>query len=77
MPASGKRRPDLRGQRLVGFEQHFAGLAIDQIGDGVGAFEVGERNVHLGDLGLYQFLVERLGDAPVRRDQHFVGSGSS
>ncbi len=28
-------------------------------------------NVHLRHLGLDQFLVERLGDAPVRRDQHF------
>ena len=36
----GKRRPDFGGQRLVGFEQHFAGLAVHQIGDGVGAFEI-------------------------------------
>ena len=39
----GERSPDFRGQRLVGFEQHFAGLAVHQIGDGVGAFEIRQR----------------------------------
>ena len=37
-----ERRPDFGGQRLVGFEQHFAGLAVHQVGDGVGAFEIGD-----------------------------------
>src|SRR4029077_21048310 len=34
--------PDLRSKGLIGFEQNFARLAIDQIGNGVSAFQVGE-----------------------------------
>ena len=71
----GERSPDLGGQRLVGFEQHFAGLPVHQIGDGVGAFEIRDGNVRGGHLGLDQFLVERFGDALVRADQHFVALG--
>ena len=68
----GQSRPDFGGQRAVGFEQHFAGLAIDQVGDRVGALEIGQGYVHLGHLGFHQFLVERFGDAPVRGDEHVI-----
>jgi hypothetical protein len=40
MPASAMRRPHFRGQRLVGFEQHFAGLAVHQFAYGDGAFQI-------------------------------------
>src|ERR1700739_4901316 len=39
----GKGLPDLGGERLVGLQQHFAGLAVNHVGDAVGAFEVRER----------------------------------
>src|SRR6266550_3825537 len=50
--AFGKRLPELGGQRLVGFQQDFPGLAIDDIGDAVGALQVGQRGAHLGNLRL-------------------------
>ncbi len=71
----GQRGPDFRGHGLVGLEQHFARLPVDQIAHGVGAFEVCQRNMRLRDLGFDQFLVERLGDAAVSGDEHFVVLG--
>ena len=50
--AFGKRLPELGGQRLVGFEQDFPSLAIDDIGDAVGPLQVGQRGAHLGNLRL-------------------------
>ena len=74
----GKRRPDFGGQRLVGFEQHFAGLAVHQIGDGVGAFEVGHATrAPAGTLALTSSLYSGFGDALVRADQHFVALADS
>src|ERR1700730_3278649 len=69
----GKRLPEVSGQRLVGFEQDFAGLAIDDVGDAVSAFEIGERRANLRNFGLDQFLEEVVGDALVRADNHFFG----
>ena len=45
----GERCPDFGGQRLVGFEQNFAGLAIDEIRDGVRAFEIRASDRNLRD----------------------------
>ena len=72
IPASAKRLPEIGGERLVGFEQNFAGLAIDDVGDAVGAFEIGQRRANLRDFGLDQFLEEVVGDALVRADNHFL-----
>ena len=69
----GKRLPEFGGQRLVGFQQDFAGLAVDDVGDAVGAFEVGQCRANLRDLRLDQFLEEIFGDALVRADDHFSG----
>ncbi len=73
--AFGKGLPEVRGQRLVGFQQHFAGLAVDDVGDAVCALEVGKRGAHLGNLGFDEFLEERFGDALVRADNHFIRFG--
>src|SRR5882762_8561332 len=73
--ALGKRLPEIGGQRLVGLEQDFAGLAIDDVGDAVSALEVGKSRANLGDLGLDQFLEEGFGDALVRADDHFFRLG--
>ena len=67
-----ERRPDLRGQRLVGFEQHFAGLPVHQIRDRVGALEIRNALRARRAPWPYQFLVQRFRDALVRADQHFV-----
>ena len=75
MPASAMEAHISGSQRLVGFEQHFAGLAIHQLADGDGAFEVHHADFHLIHLGLDQILVQGFGDALVRSDQHFVGLG--
>jgi len=56
MPPSANACHRSAGQRLVGFEQDFAGLAVDDVGDAVSAFESRQgpqRN--LGDLGLDEF----------------------
>ena len=66
----GDRRPHFRRQRLVRFEQHFAGLAVHQLADRDGAFEISYADFHLRDARLHQFLVERFADALVRADQH-------
>ena len=71
----GERGPNLGGQRLVGFQQNFSGLAVYQIGNRVRAFEIGQRHVRRGHLGLDQFLVQSLGDALVRAHQHFLALG--
>src|SRR6202012_5221547 len=68
-----ERLPEFRRKRLVRFEQDFAGLAIDDVGDAVGAFEVGQSGTNLRDLGLDEFLEEIFGDALVRADDHFFG----
>src|SRR6202035_4380306 len=57
----------------VGFQQNFAGLAIDDVGDAIGAFQVGQRRANLRNFGLDQFLEEVIGDALVRADNHFFG----
>src|SRR6202035_284920 len=57
----------------VGFQQNFAGLAIDDVGDAIGAFQVGQRRANLRNFGLDQFLEEVVGDALVRADNHFFG----
>ena len=44
MPASANACPDFRRQRLVGFQQNFAGLPVDQVADRVRAFEIGQRH---------------------------------
>ena len=58
MPRFGKRLPEVGGQGLVGFEQNFAGLAVDNVGDAVSAFEVGQSSANLGDFGLDEFLAQ-------------------
>src|SRR5882757_2536309 len=73
--ALGKRLPEIGGQRLVGLEQDFTGLAVDDVGHAVSALEVGKGRANLGDLGLDQFLEEGFGDALVRADDHFFRLG--
>src|SRR6202167_2787878 len=68
----GDRCPHFRGQRLVGFQQHFAGLAIHQLAYGYRSFQVGHADFGLGDARLHQFLVEWLGDALVRAHQRLA-----
>ncbi len=67
----GKRLPHIRRDRLIGFEQDFAGLAIDHVGDAVRAFEVRQRRANLRNLGLDQLFEKVFGDALVRADKHF------
>src|SRR5258705_52143 len=69
----GKSLPEFRGQRLIGFEQNFAGLAVDHVGDAVRAFEVGQCRANLRNFRLDQFLEEVFGDALVRADNHLIG----
>ena len=69
----GDGRPHFGGERLVRFEQHFAGLAVHQLADGDGAFEIGRADFHLVDARLHELLVERLGNALVRADEDFAG----
>jgi len=38
--AFGKRLPEIGGQRLIGLEQNFAGLAVDDAANAVSALEV-------------------------------------
>ena len=66
------RGPHFRRQRLVRFEQHFAGLPIHQLADRDCAFEIGDADFDLRHARLHQFLVERLGDALVRADQRLA-----
>src|SRR6266705_467904 len=70
--AFGECLPELRGQWLIGFEQNFSRLAVDDVGDAVSAFEVGQGGANLGNFRLDQFLEEILGDALVRTDNHFI-----
>src|SRR5271168_2572953 len=65
----GDRSPHLCSQRLVGFQQHFASLAIHQFAYGDGGFQVSHADFGLSDARLHQFLVEWLGDALVRSDK--------
>src|SRR5579883_1123488 len=67
----GKGLPEFRGQGLVRFEQHFAGLPVHHVGHAVGAFEVGKSRAHLGDARLQKFLEQRFRDALVRADDDF------
>src|SRR5262249_15532251 len=55
-------RDDARFERLVGLEDHFAGGRIDDVGGGVGAFELGVRDLDRFDVGLLQRLDRVLGD---------------
>ena len=73
MPRFGERLPEFGRQRLVGFQQNFAGLPVDDVGHAVRAFEVRQRRANLRNLGLDQFLEEIFGDALVRADNHFFG----
>src|SRR6266849_4557408 len=70
----GKRLPHIGGERLVGFQQNFAGLAVDDVRDAVRAFQVRQRRAHLRNLGLDQFLEQIFGDALVRSDNHILGT---
>src|SRR5208282_5215406 len=69
----GKGLPKIGGQRLVGFEQHLARLAIDDVGDAVSAFEIGKGRANLGNARLDQFLEESFGDALVGAHDDFFG----
>ena len=46
-PGFADRRPNFRGQRLVRFEQHFAGLPVYQVAHGDGAFQIGSSDFRL------------------------------
>ncbi len=72
--ALGKSLPEFGRQRLVGFQQNFTGLAVDHVGDAVGAFEVHQCRADLRDLGLDEFLEEIFCDAPVRADDYLLGA---
>src|SRR5208282_3201667 len=67
--------PVVGGERLIGLEQHFAGLPVHDVGHGEGAFQVGQFRGYLGHPGLHQFLVQRFGDAPVGAHQRLVRLG--
>ena len=71
----GNRSEHLGRERLVGFEQNFAGLSVHQLADGDGAFQIGWSNFHLRDARLAQLLEKRLGNALVRANQSFAGLG--
>src|SRR5467141_349018 len=70
--AFGKRLPELGGQRLIGLEQNFAGLAVDDVGDAVSALEVHQGRAYLRNFRLDQFLEEIFGNALVRANNHFI-----
>ena len=64
------RTPHFRRQRLIGFQQNFAGLPVHQLADGDRAFQIGRTDFRLCHARLGQFLVQRLADAFVRAHQH-------
>ena len=55
-PASIILRQLVGGELVVGFEQHFAGGGVDDVGGGVCAFQVAEIDFDLADLGLVDLL---------------------
>ncbi len=71
----GKGLPEFGGQRLVGFEQNFTGLAIDDVGYAEGALEVGQRDADLGNLGFDELFKEIFGNALVCADNDFFRFG--
>src|SRR5579885_3292694 len=70
----GEGLPELRGERLVGFEKHFTGLTVHDVRDGVGAFEIGESGADLGNFRLDELLEEVFVDAFVRADDDLLGA---
>jgi hypothetical protein len=64
-----------RRERLVGFEQYFAGLSVDKFADGNGAFKIGWSNLHLRYARLAKLLEKRLGNAFVRAHKSFARLG--
>src|SRR5258708_27697693 len=71
----GKGLPEGCGKRLIGLEQDFAGLAVDDVRDTESPFEVGERSAHLRDLGPDEFYEKILGNAFMRSDDQVMGLG--
>ena len=57
-----RHRNDARLERLVGLENHFARRGIDEVGRGVGAFELGIRDFDRLDIRPLQRLDRVLGD---------------
>ena len=57
-----RHRDDARLERLVGLQDHFARRRIDDVGGGVGALELGVRDLHAFDVGLPERFERVLGD---------------
>ena len=75
MPASMSLPIVAAGQLLIGLDQDFAGLHVDDVGGDVGAFEIVGGDFHLLDLRLLDFLEDAGGDLAALRDDRVAALG--
>ena len=67
-----RHRDDARLELLVGLENHFAGGRIDDVGGGVGAFELGVRDLDRFDVRALQRFDRVLGDLLARLNREVL-----
>ena len=64
-----------RGERVVGFQEHFAGRGVHDVDRGKGALNVVRGDFHLRDMRLLHLLQDRGGDFPSRLQDRFMRAG--
>ena len=64
-----------RGERVVGFQEHFAGRGVHDVDRGKGAIDVVRGDFHLRDMRLLHLLEGRCGDFPSRLQDRFMRAG--
>ena len=66
------RADDVLGQFIIGLDDHFAGIGIDDVADSKRAFKIFRIDLETLDLGLFDVVVHRSRDLLARVNKDFL-----